>query len=500
MTQTNTSPAVLSASQIKAIVNSLFLFLLLSTINRLHAQGFQALHGTPYAGSMSSDYNPAAILDAPYRWDVTIFGIQGKTISNAATIQKYGLFSHIDSAVLKGKPGYFARTAQVSGTLNLLHVQYRINHESAVSFGINLRNYVHAYASPFYWSDSMKKVTDFMQRNMLTPYFQANMQTSSWFEYNLGYSRILRENEVGRWQAGIQLRIMNAVDGGYGRVNKLSFAKDNPAVNDYRLVDGNAVYGYSKNFDVLDSNKSVWSNYRNFMKGTSWGLGFDLGVEYVRYPDDFSNTYKPGEQPQEYNWKIAAALLDIGKNTYDYGRYSTAVSGIKPNVYASDLDRKFGHFNRNNFSLRKLNDSLRTVVQQMDTLRGNFTINNPMRLLVNFDKSFPYNIYVNAELQLPFYSIRDFNQYNTRELTILAITPRWETKAWGVYLPIQYTSEGNTWLGLAVKAGPLIVGLHNLGWLFSKSSLPNGGGYLALQIHPWQNSEKDGVPCPVPRY
>lgn len=496
MIQANISPAVVSAPQIKAVLIPILLLSLLVPSIPLHAQGFQALHGSPYAGSMSSDYNPAAILDAPYRWDVTLFGIQGKTISNAATIRPYNIFSNVDSAELKGKAGYFARDGHVTGALNLLHVQYRINHQSAVSFGINLRGYMHGYTSPFYWSDTIRKAVQFTEANANSPYLQGGTQGSSWFEYNLGYSRIISENEVGRWQAGVQLRIMNAVGGGYARVNRIEF-KRATGRNDFQLIDGNAVYGYSKNVDVLDSNLSVWRNYRNFMRGTSWSLGLDLGVEYVRYLDDFSSSYRPGEHPEEYNWKISAALLDLGTNTYDYGRYSTITAGIRPNVYASTLDRKFGNFNRDNFSLHKLNDSLRSIVQQMDTLRGNFSVNNPLRLLVNFDKSFPYNLYLNAELQLPFYSIRNASRLNTRELTVLALTPRWETKAWGVYLPIQHTTQGNTWLGLAVKAGPLIVGLHNLGWIFSKSSLPNGGGYLALQIHPWKNSEKDAVPCPT---
>lgn len=460
------------------------------------AQQFQALHGSPFAGSLSSDYNPAAVLDAPYRWDVTLFGVQGKVISNSFKVIHYNLFSNYQNAELKSTNGSFRRYAHASGSVNLLHAQYRINHRSAVSFGINLRSYFHGQASPFNYADTFRNAVDFVNHNRTgngVPPFRGNGQSSSWLEYNLGYSRILRENELGRWQAGVQLRIMNSLAGGTGRVNNLYVVTDKTSANDYLLAQGNGYYGYSKNVDVLDSNQSFWSNYHNFMRGTLLNLGMDIGVEYVRYIDDYSSTYRPGALAAEYDWKIGISLLDIGKNTYEYGKYSMSFTGFQPNVRVSRLDSTFGHYH----NLHDLNDSLRTIVSGYDSLRGRFSINNPTRLLVSFDKSLPNNFYVNAEVQFQFGSTRSLTHLNTRELLAVALTPRWETKTWGLYLPIQYTTEGNTWLGFAFKAGPLILGLHNVAWLFSKSSLPNGGGYLALQIHPWGNHEEDNsYPCP----
>lgn len=464
-----------------------------ASITTASAQQMQALHGSPFAGSLSNDYNPATILDAPYRWDVTLFGVQGKTITNAFTIQHYNLFSNTDDADAVGKVGSFRRYLHGSYTLNLLNAQYRINHASAVSFGINLRNYVHAQVSPFYYPGSFKNVNDFFDNNTNVPFFRGNAQNSSWFEYNLGYSRILSENELGRWQGGAQLKIMSGISGATGRINNIvaTPAKDNP--NDYVLTQGNGYYGYSKNYDALDSNQSFWGNYHHFMQGNAMSLGLNLGVEYVRYNDEYSSTYKPGSMPAEYDWKVAISIMDIGKNKYSYGKYSLAFSGFQPNVHTSQLDSTFGHYN----NLHDLNDSIRTIVSGADSLFGKFAVNNPTRLIVNIDKSLPNNFYLNAELSLPFFSTRSVTNINTRETSLITLTPRWETKTWGVYAPIQYTTEGNTWVGLAFKAGPLVVGLHNLAWLFSKSSLPNGGGYLALQIHPWGNHQDDNsYPCP----
>jgi hypothetical protein len=86
-----------------------------------------------------------------------------------------------------------------------------------------------------------------------------------------------------------------------------------------------------------------------------------------------------------------------------------------------------------------------------------------------------------------------------QELNLITVTPRWEKSNLGAYMPVEVTNQGHFWVGGAVKLGPVLFGLHNLGWLVSKKSVPNGGGYLAVIIHPGK-FEGDGVPCPKFKY
>ncbi|MBN9298406.1 MAG: hypothetical protein J0I41_15480 [Filimonas sp.] len=456
------------------------------------AQNFQALHGSPYAGSMGTDYNPAAALNMPYKWDLTILGLQQKSITNAFYIENAGLFT-TDTAYVKGKNGYFRRYAHASNAINLFHFSYRIKEDKAVSFGINLRNYVHGSTTPFYWNDTLTNdALTFMQNNAQTPMLKGQAQTSSWVEYNLGYSQVLKSNELGRWQAGVQLHIMQGIAGGFGRLDNISFQQQKVGnTTDFLLTDTYGRYGYSKNADALDSNLSTGQNIRNFLKGNKLSLGLDLGIEYVRYYED--PVGNSTSSPADYDWKIGVSLLDIGKNRFEYGKESAIVSGAQPNIYVSQLENKFTNVK----SASAFNDSVRTVVGHFDTLRGTFSINNPARMLINIDKSLPNNFYVNAELQIQFASTRTPLRLNTRELSVLTVTPRWETKNLGVYLPVQYTTEANLWVGLGLKAGPLVVGLHNLGWLFGRNSLPNGGGYIGIQIRAKQPKERDKWLCPT---
>jgi hypothetical protein len=286
---------------------------------------------------------------------------------------------------------------------------------------------------------------------------------------------------------------MRAISGGYANMSNIQFT---PAGNgDYLFTDGSIKYGYSRNYDRLDSNQSTLRNIKNFMTGNAMRLGGSIGLEYVRYWDEAVRTTDPW--PDEYNWKLSVSLMDIGSNQFTYGTYSGAASGVAPGAYAGTVQQKFDSLER----IRDFRDSLRSISARFTDQRGNFSLRNPTRLLINFDKQFDNDYFINAELQLNLNKVDETLHYNTRELTIAAITPRWETSDWGVYLPIQYTTEGRTWVGLAGKAGPLLIGFHNLANIFGKNSFPNAGAYLQLRIYPGNSSGKEkGLKCPPPAY
>ena len=55
--------------------------------NFLTAQNYQAINGSPYAGSLAPGNNPASIVHVPYAWDITPFSVQFKQSTNAFTIE-----------------------------------------------------------------------------------------------------------------------------------------------------------------------------------------------------------------------------------------------------------------------------------------------------------------------------------------------------------------------------------------------------------------------------
>ncbi|MEO8583465.1 MAG: hypothetical protein ABI415_06700, partial [Flavitalea sp.] len=129
------------------------------------------------------------------------------------------------------------------------------------------------------------------------------------------------------------------------------------------------------------------------------------------------------------------------------------------------------------------NDSLATIVNQYNELNGNFSIRNPTRVVINVDRYVSGNFYLNGELSVNL-SGSGKNKPVISETNLIAITPRWETRKLGFYLPVQVIREGALWIGGALKAGPLLLGTHNLLNAFSKKKNLGGGAYLAIILRP----------------
>jgi hypothetical protein len=96
-------------------------------------------------------------------------------------------------------------------------------------------------------------------------------------------------------------------------------------------------------------------------------MDIDFGVEYF-IKTQAVTTFEDDDY-YDYNWRIGISVLDMGINQYKYGTESQAISGIRADVSDSLLDEKFRNVN----SLGEANDTLRTVVQSMNQLFGNFT-------------------------------------------------------------------------------------------------------------------------------
>ncbi len=67
-------------------------------------------------------------------------------------------------------------------------------------------------------------------------------------------------------------------------------------------------------------------------------------------------------------------------------------------------------------------------------LKGKFRIYNPARFNFNVDRMLPQHFALNADLTLNLGGNNEGTRFFTKEITLLALTPRWETKNLGGYL------------------------------------------------------------------
>ncbi|HWB94453.1 MAG TPA: hypothetical protein VG605_21510 [Puia sp.] len=447
-----------------------------------NAQDYQAVKGSSYAGAMSASDNPASILSTPYPWDITLLSVQEKNTTNAITFSNFSYLHHLhhgDTLAYNWTNGDKSRYAAVDFNVHLLNVRFNVGRKQAISFGANLRGYTSARAGKFNYNDSLASLNQFFSINEGTT-FQGQLVSSSWIELYGTYSRTLIDDEKGRLNAGVTLRVSRGISGIYAQLNGGMTTKSvMNSLSVYTVTKGSAVYGYSNNYDLWHTDQSTSQNLKNFLTRTQGGAGIDIGFEYLVKPQ-YVHIYGEPDDYYDYTWKFGAALLDVGENVYIYGTQGKAVSNPNSNATDYNLNNKFLNFG----TLAQFNDSLSTIVNSISTPQGKFRIYDPARFEFNVDRKFPQHFAVNADLTLNLGGSNKGKRLFTKDFTLLGITPRWETRNLGGYLPIEVTTDGRVWVGGAFKAGPLLLGVHNWANLFSKNKLQNGGFYVSLVIHP----------------
>ena len=460
----------------------------------IRAQDYHAIEGSPFAGSLGVANNPASILSTPYPWDITVFSTQLTNTTNSFTIHNFSLLSPGDTSQFSWNNGAFKHYGAFNFNMHLLNVRLDLGRKQAIAFGANMHSYGIAKTGAFNYNDTLQNINQFFNINQSTSY-NASMVTSSWLELFGTYSRTLWDDVPGRLSAGITLKAMRGISGAYAQLK--NGALQRTAQGDltvYSLAAGSAHYGYSSNYDRWKNSQSTLQNLKDFLSDSRAGLAVDLGAEYLIKSQAVTN-YSDGDTYYDYEWKIGVSLLDVGKNVFKYGTQSRAASNPKSSITDSLLNLKFD----NVATLADFNDSMATIVNSFYALTGPFSIWNPARLVINVDRPLQGHFSINGNLSINLTGSNTGRRLYVKEINLLNLTPRWETRRLGAYLPVEVTTNGRLWVGGAAKFGPLLLGVHNWANVFSKDKMQNGGFYLAFVIRPgggWAEKEAKMYTCP----
>ncbi len=459
------------------------------------AQDYHAIEGSPYAGAIGVANNPASIVNTPYPWDITLFSLEEANTTNALKFTNFGYLSR-DTIRYTWVNGRVARYAAFNFNVHLLNMRLALGRNQAICFGANIRGYGSTRTGPVNYNDTLKNMNEFFNINEGTVY-NANMVSSSWVEGFISYGKILADDSYGRLNGGVTLKGMRGVSGAYAQLNGGSVdrtIKTGSILTIYDLAAGSGRYAYSSNYDYWKNSHGTIRNLEDFLGHTKPGAAVDLGVEYLVKPQTV-NVYDEGDPYYDYDWKIGVSLLDLGYNQYRYGSQSRVIGDPKTDVTDSALNEKFDRIK----SLAGFNDSMATIVNSYNAIAGGFKVWNPARLVINVDRPLPDHFAVNTNLTLNLGGSNKGARFFTKEITLLSVTPRWEVRRLGAYLPVELTTDGKVWVGGAFKVGPLLMGIDNWSDLFTKTKMANGGVYLALVIRPGKGfsiREEKRYTCP----
>lgn len=458
--------------------NKLYIFsLFIIFINKSSGQEYQATHGSSYAGAVSVFNNPASSVNCLYKWDLNLFSLQSTLSTNNLSLNNFSSTNPVNSAlsVKNGSNSYFGHQ---SLDFNLFNFLYKHDEKHAFTIGLRVRTYNHYKSSPIYASDTISSGYSFLRANRTTAFFDGFNTHSGWLELNLNYSQVLFETDRTRLTGGITLNIAKAISGYSLKLNRINFQEYIIGVDTgYRMINGGLNYAYSNNYDLPTA-----STAKDVLKNSRSGLGLNLGLEYMVY--DEAITEQDPHLPTNYSWKLGFSIMDVGKNVFSNSAYTGNFYNPIPNISDAVLSRKLSGIK----SITDFRDSLKTIFNDFDEPPSNFSISRPTRIILNVDKNLGNHFAVNGQLNINLFSTSNVQKILTRETNLISLTPRWETVAWGAYLPIQYNTQGQLWVGAAIKLGPLTIGLHNIKWLKTITAI-DGGGYILLSIHPFNNAK-----------
>jgi hypothetical protein len=455
--------------------------LLFSFASVCSAQDFHAIAGSNYAGALGLHNNPAAVVNTPFPWDVTVLGLQTKYQTNAISIIDYSLVSSPANSRFIIKGGSFERFGNAQSNLNIFNTRIAIGRKRAISFGANLRSVANIKTAAYNYKDTVESIQSFFSLNTQTGDLGVTLRTANQLEGYIGYAQTIIEHPRYRLNAGLTVKINRGLVGAQAIAGNVKHAAiTGTPEKEYLVSGGNFGYGYSANIDGWGDNRSTTTNLIDFIRNTRYGFSVDAGLELIIKPAGMPGYMDDEESFYDYDWKIGAALVDVGRTQYNYGENSRQGTVPTTGFTANTLDQKF---DSTIAGLSIFNDSLTTLIP-VKLFSGYFNLYAPARIILNADRYIYGAWFVNAELSLNLTALLGKNRFAVKDMNLVRITPRWETRRWGLFMPLMVNTRGQFWVGAAGKAGPLLIGLHNLGNIFSKQKMANGGGYIALTIRP----------------
>lgn len=446
------------------------------------SQNYHAINGSVYAGSLAPSSNPASIVFVPYSWDITPVALQFKQSTNTFTIKNFSLLSPSGNATAENTYGIKKRFFFANQDLRLLNTRIKLNNISAIAFGANVRSYSYANSGKSDYQDTTLSLRDFQNINL--PYRPMSFEGAgaAWWELYATYARTIIDDGYKTVNAAVTLKYNRAIAGAYALGKNINYVPDADTANEngFLLTSGSVQYGYSSNIDRLNGNNSFSQNRIALFQDNSSSVGADLGIEYIFHSTDINSD----EDYYDYTTRIGVAVMDIGGHRYNHSSRSRAGNAVKLGINDTILENKFSPVR----NIDDFNDSLATISNNLAPLQGDFIIYSPTRLVLNVDKRLQKNFFLNAELTLPLITFAK-NSLIIKDINLLSVTPRWENRTWGAYLPVLVNMRKQVWVGGAFRAGPLLLGVHNLANIFGKNSIQNGGMYLALTIRPGKKND-----------
>jgi outer membrane protein OmpA-like peptidoglycan-associated protein len=456
------------------------------------AQSFLGYHSDNYAGIHNVNFQPADIVDSRYLFD---FNLAGASVFAGNDYIGMKLREALDTEGAFDDPDFQDHylIEKLNGRAKTAHAQVRAYLPSFMfSFGKNAIAF-HAKANVLANVEGVNENVAYLAYRELdypqywnTTYNNENLsaQAMGWIDYNFTYGREIFQIKQHYLKGAVTFKLLQGLFSAqaYSRNAQVSFPND----DFIDMIDTDLSYGHSDNFELDADGLS----YRFVGKP---GFGMDLGFVYeLRRPAE-TYTYSIDGTDGNIRNDLNKYILKVGFSATDMGNIAFTRGGLSSSFYADRTMVPLDSFERN------------TIAEFDSVLNSYYTFSNEAG--TQYKQSLPtaLNFTVDYNIWKGFYANftasvaprQKFDPHKTRHISMFSVTPRYEWKYFGAWLPVSIDALQNFHVGAGMRLGPLVVGVYDFTTLLGRD-MYDFGAYAMLRLpilygKGYRDPDKDGV-------
>ncbi|MGV3547209.1 MAG: DUF5723 family protein [Pedobacter sp.] len=417
------------------------------------AQDLPGFRTSSYNGVLGVYGNPANVAQNNYSWDVSLlsFGVGIGNNNASYNLRNLKDLTESDSAFdqLVGNANR-PSSALVTTDIKPLSFMLGINKRSGIAITSRARVMLNAYDLDGTLGKQLADGSD----DVSFPYSINSNQdmrvtANAWAEVGATYGRVIYEKGPHAVKAGVTAKYLAGVANAYVNISKLKATlTQDPTTEDVYLRD--ATGGLELGTAGVSLDNFEPSELTQFK---STGFGFDLGFVYEFRPDQKEGSNRRGNQ---YKLRVGASLTDIGAIKYEKNRNNSG--GYKLDITGAEALNLEELSNQPIDGLKDYFDSKPQYFTPLNTSGDNYNVSLPTMFNLDVDYKVFKGFYVNAAANVNVAKSDATKPFNSRYYNSFTATPRIETTALGLFVPISYNELTNLNAGLAVKLGPLFFG------------------------------------------
>ncbi|MBI4930907.1 MAG: OmpA family protein [Bacteroidetes bacterium] len=455
----------------------------------LFSQDFLGYSNSNYAGVSGIDLNPATIADSRYKFDMTLVGFSFNIANNYIGLNKDGR-----KYLLSGDSSEFKKEKYLTERINsdrksvflgqqlvLPSFMITLSPKHAIALNVRERTFLNIdgidqpLAHQLYEAlgDSLNYKQRFQNERV-------SIDMMTWIEYGATYARVLKDDGDKFIKAGARVKFLQGLWASYVYINNFDYNFESDST--LSVYNTGVNYGHSNSFSLAD-------NMVKYQFGSKPSFGFDLGAVYEWRPDREKFRYdmdgKTGldmRYANKYKLRAGFSILDIGSIKFEKSTIGDFTADVQ-NWWIDTLK-----MDTSKAPMVNIDSILKSRFQQTEAI-ADFKMNLPTALSAQVDYNIWKNVYANFTAYYAFKFSK--NKDKVHEITAFSITPRWDWKWFGVFMPLSFNAYRNLHLGLSARLGPLIIGTNNLAPFLGNRDIFSADFHFLLKIPIMYRKPKD---------